>query len=349
MAGRAVRGALRRRPPRRVWRWTWFRGRGDAGRQLWWGLGSAALVATLIAAAAWLSLSPPGTATYHLDMTETGQLRTGDDVRVAGVPVGSVSAVRLRQHDVRVTVRVDSDAFIGAQSTAAVKMLTAVGGFYLDINSMGTDSLGAGSIPAQRVQLPYSLTETFQAAGPKLGAIDAAPLRRSLAEIQQAAGGNPGQLRHALTTLSGLVGNLERQRDQMGRFTSVIAEYSQRLNANGDRLTQVMRDASLFLSTASLNVKGYRAFMKALELTLRRITPLAVLYQRDIDRFEKQVRVISGQMDQLLDKFAPMIDNAMELVARAKASVREDGSLSPNGSAGLLASSYCIPIETVVC
>ncbi|ADG80743.1 Mammalian cell entry related domain protein OS=Tsukamurella paurometabola (strain ATCC 8368 / DSM / CCUG 35730 / CIP 100753 / JCM 10117 / KCTC 9821 / NBRC 16120 / NCIMB 702349 / NCTC 13040) OX=521096 GN=Tpau_4174 PE=4 SV=1 [Tsukamurella paurometabola] len=348
LARRAVAGALRRRPPRRVWRRTWFRFSSDSDRQLGWGIASAMLAAVIIIAAGYLSLAPPGSTSYSVDMAETGQLRKGDDVRVAGVPVGSVSGVALRRNDVRVTIRVDKSAFIGNQSTAAVKMLTAVGGYYLDIDSLGATSLGDGSIPANRVRLPYTLTETFQTAGPKLGAVDGQPLRESLVQIQQATSGQPGQLRHAITTLSGMVDALGRQKDQIGRFITVVSEYTTAVNENGDRLTAIMQDMSLFLSTASLNVAGYKAFMRALELTLLRIKPLADLYLRDIDGFERQLRVISGQMQELLQKFEPMIDEGKKALARVNEAIQPDGSVKIGGKT-VLSSAFCIPIQGVNC
>lgn len=347
-ASRAVAGALRRRPPRRVWRRTWFRFGTDDRRQLGWGIASAMLAAALVLTTAWLSLAPPGTTTYAVDMTETGQLRSGDDVRVAGVPVGTVSGVQLRTNDVRVTVRVDRDAYIGDQSTAAVKMLTAVGGYYLDIDSLGAKSLGTGSIPPMRVRLPYTLTETFQTGGPKLAAIEGQPLRESLTQIESAADGQPGQVGRAVNTLSGMVANLGKQKDQIGRFITVVSEYTTVLNENGDRLTAIMHDMSTFLSTASLNIAGYKAFMKGLELTLLRIKPVADLYLRDVDGFEKQFRVISGQMAELLAKFEPMIDEAKKALARVNEAVQPDGSIKLGGKT-VLSSSFCIPIQGVNC
>ncbi|MDP0399676.1 MlaD family protein [Tsukamurella strandjordii] len=347
-ASRAVAGALRRRPPRRVWRRTWFRFSNDSGRQLGWGIASAMVAAVIVLAAGYLSLAPPGTTSYAVDMSETGQLRKGDDVRVAGVPVGTVSAVDLRRNDVRVTIRVNRSAFIGDQSTAAVKMLTAVGGYYLDIDSLGANSLGGSSIPAMRVRLPYTLTETFQTAGPKLAAVDGQPLRESLVQIQQAASGQPGQLNHAVTTLSGMVEALGRQKDQIGRFITTVSEYTGAVNANGDRLTAIMQDMSTFLSTASLNISGYKAFMRGLEMTLLRIKPVADLYMRDVDGFEKQLRVISGQMQELLRKFEPMIDEGKKALSRINEAVQPDGSIKVGGKT-VLASSFCIPIQGVNC
>ncbi|WP_148281431.1 MlaD family protein [Tsukamurella sp. 1534] len=349
LATRAVAGALRRRPPRRVWRRTWFRFGAESNRQLAWGFLSVFMAVVLVLVAAFLSFSPPRTTIYHVDMAESGQLRANDEVRVAGVPVGEVTKMELRRNDVRATIRVSRGSFIGDKSSAAVKMLTAVGGSYLDIDSMGSASLGRDdAIPASRVRLPYSLTETFQTAGPKLDAVDAQPLRESLVQISQAANGRPGQLGHVINTLSGMVNSLGRQKDQIGRFITVVSEYTTELNRNGDHLTALMRDMSLFLATASVNINGYKAFMKGLELTLRRIKPLAVLYLTEVDAFEKQFRLIADQMEELLVKFEPMIDNAKKLLADANKAVQPDGSIVINGNT-VLASSFCIPMAGVTC
>lgn len=306
------------------------------------------LGAVLVLTAGWLSLSPPNTTTYRIAMAESGQLRSGDDVRVAGVPMGTVSKLTLRRNDVEVTVRVNRDAFIGDQSFAAVKMLTAVGGYYLDIDSQGTKTL-AGALPAARVRLPYTLSEVFQEGGEKVSAVDPQPLRESLVQIQKAGSSKPGQLDNAISTLAGMVNNLGKQRDQIGRFISVVSEYTETINANGDRLAATMRDMNTFVSIAAVNASGFKAFLLGLDLTLRRIKPIGVLYQRDVDAVEKRFRLISAQVEELLKKFDPMIDDAKKSLQRLSTMVRPDGSIDLNGGATNTLPSFCVPIQGVNC
>ena len=66
-----------------------------------------------------------------------------------------------KRTSVRVRARVDGDAFVGDQSQLEVRMLTVVGGYYVNIVPLGDAPLGAKPIPLERVTMPYNLMRTL--------------------------------------------------------------------------------------------------------------------------------------------------------------------------------------------
>ncbi|TWS22363.1 MCE family protein [Tsukamurella sputi] len=318
-------------------------------RQLLFGVAGVAVAVIVMIASSVLAVRPPGTTTYTADFPEAGMIRAGDDVRVAGVSVGSVQQVALQGDRVRVGLRIKKKVHIGDQSRVAVKMLTAVGGYFVDIDSLGTASLGAAPIPPSRVRIPYSLVQTFQQAEPKIRAIDPTPLRESLAQIQRATSGKPGQMKELLSTLQGVVQSISTQKDEVGGFVQTLSDYSAAIDRNGDILTQAMRDMNIYFSTARLNVAGYKRFMSALDMVLKRILPAANFYQENLASMEAQVNLMSGQIGGLLAKYRKMIDDAMSTLRRLQSSVKPDGTIVFDGSVPTLSSQYCIPLEGAPC
>ncbi|KXO96144.1 MlaD family protein [Tsukamurella pseudospumae] len=318
-------------------------------RQLFFGALGVGLTLVVMIASSVLAVRPVGTTTYSADFPEAGMVRSGDDVRVAGVSVGSVARVELAGDHVSVGLRIKNKVHIGDQSRIAVKMLTGVGGYFVDIDSIGTKSLGSSVIPAGRVTIPYSLVETFQQAEPKIRAIDPAPLRESLAQIQRATSGRPGQMKELLSTLDGVVKSISTQKEEVGGFVQTLSEYSTAINRNGDALTQVMRDMNIYFSTARLNVAGYKRFMSAFDSVLKRIIPPANFYQNDLASMEAQFNLMSGQIGGLLAKYQTMIDDAMNLLRRLQSSVKPDGTIVLDGSVPTISSQYCIPLEGAPC
>ncbi|BDH59782.1 MlaD family protein [Tsukamurella sp. PLM1] len=318
-------------------------------RQLGFGVLGVVLALVVVIASSVLAVRPVGTTVYRADFPEAGMIRAGDDVRVAGVSVGSVSAVELAGDHVAVGLRVDRGVHIGDQSRVAVKMLTGVGGYFVDIDSIGSSPLGSGTIPKDRVRLPYSLVQTFQQAEPKIRAVDPAPLRESLAQIQRATAGEPGRMKELLTTMSDVVQSLSRQKEQVGGFVQTLAEYSKEIDRNGDVLTQIMRDMNVYFSTARLNVAGYKRFMSSLDLVLKRILPPALFYQENLASMEAQFNLMSVQMGGLLQKYQQMIDDAMKVLRRLQSSVKPDGTIVFDASVPTISSQYCIPMEGAPC
>ena len=60
----------------------------------------------------------PGQSRFTAYFDEAGQIKVGDSVRVAGVPVGTVKKVSLVKDSVAVVMSVRRDVFIGDESRA---------------------------------------------------------------------------------------------------------------------------------------------------------------------------------------------------------------------------------------
>jgi len=148
--------------------------------EMGWGIGAAVALVVMALIAGGIYVFTPGQSRLVAQFEEAGQIKAGDSVRVAGVPVGTVKKVTLAGDHVDVEMSVGRGVFIGDESRVDAKMLTVVGGNFLDITSAGNERLGAHPITKDNTSVPYSLTKTFSLAQPKIEALDVAPLRKTL-------------------------------------------------------------------------------------------------------------------------------------------------------------------------
>src|SRR3954469_2685905 len=74
-----------------------------------------------------------GGDTYYAAFSEAGGLKANDEVRVAGVRVGKVKKIELRDSSVRVEFKVDKGVKLGAATGAAIKVKTLLGAMYLGL------------------------------------------------------------------------------------------------------------------------------------------------------------------------------------------------------------------------
>ncbi|MFD6106749.1 MlaD family protein, partial [Nocardia salmonicida] len=78
--------------------------------ELRWGIaGMCAAVLLLVAIGAVYVTGTTAERTYSAEMTQAGSVRTGDDVRLAGIPVGKVTALTLLPDRVRMEFTVAED------------------------------------------------------------------------------------------------------------------------------------------------------------------------------------------------------------------------------------------------
>lgn len=85
-------------------------------RQLAFGIAGVLVTMIIVIASSVLAVRPVGTTMYTADFPEAGMIRAGDDVRVAGISVGSVQKVALAGDHVSVGLRIKKSVHIGDQS-----------------------------------------------------------------------------------------------------------------------------------------------------------------------------------------------------------------------------------------
>jgi phospholipid/cholesterol/gamma-HCH transport system substrate-binding protein len=130
--------------------------------------GALVLVAGVVATWGyfWLTAQPLGHGGYPLvvQLTDAGGLQRGDRVRLAGVQVGTVRGVALRDGAVLAEIAVDPDLTLPRDSRASLKASGAFGGRYLSIQpGRAAATLRRGDTVAA-LSTP-TLAETFAVAG----------------------------------------------------------------------------------------------------------------------------------------------------------------------------------------
>ncbi|TWS23764.1 MCE family protein [Tsukamurella sputi] len=322
----------------------------DRRYQLNWGIVGALIAVIVLLICGYLFTFQPGTKEYSADFKEAQAVRSGVDVRVDGISVGSVSDVKLLDDRVRVKFRVDKDVFIGDASTVSMKMLTTVGGYYMAVTPMGTTSLGDKPIPSDRVTMPYSLLETFQQATPKVEKIKATPVRESMSQLNQALEDQPESIRNTVSTFNRMFDNILRQQDQAGDFVKVMGEYSTTVNQNGDLLLSLMRNMSMFFAAAEVNLSGFQAYLTGLTELTQRLNPLLNVYLNNIDPLASRFDALVAKAKEVVKQAEPAIANAKEMLAGLQKTIAPDGTIQLNQSEKtFLATNVCIPSPGVTC
>ncbi|MEB3031985.1 MlaD family protein [[Mycobacterium] nativiensis] len=164
------------------------------------------VIITALATTGLAYVAPIGQVGYTAHLSNSGGLRPGDEVRIAGVPVGKVTGVRLDHTVVAMTFDVKSSVPVGADSTLDIKLLTPLGGHYVALDPQGAAPLGHNVIPPERVTTPFEINEIIQAATPLVQEVDGRVIHDTFTEVANAAERYPDALRdvigsaHQLTT-----------------------------------------------------------------------------------------------------------------------------------------------------
>jgi phospholipid/cholesterol/gamma-HCH transport system substrate-binding protein len=155
---------------------------------------------------------------YHATFTDAARLKAGQDVRIAGVPVGSVGAIKLNpDNTVDVAFEVDKRYQLYSSTRAAVRYENLVGDRYLEITAGPGDlrKIPPGStIPRENTQPALDLDALLGGLKPVLKGLDGAKINEVSSAVMELLQGQGGALSNLLSTTGAFTQNLAA-RDQL--------------------------------------------------------------------------------------------------------------------------------------
>lgn len=213
-------------------------------------------------------LAPATKTRYQAIFADAGGLLVGNEVKISGVKVGSVTRIRLENGKAWVNFTVDNQVHLGDESTAHVRTGTLLGERTLTLESAGNDILTSLSvIPVSRTSSPYSLTDAVGELTTNTAGTDTETLNRSLDTLADTLDQIAPQLGPTFDGLSRLSRSLNSRNQTIaellsntGRVTGILAERSRDVNAlllNANDLVGVLVEqrqaiASLLADTSAL-------------------------------------------------------------------------------------------------
>lgn len=256
-----------------------------------WGASALAVVAVVAVVAGLLYVTPPGQKCVTFYTDDSAAIQTGDQVRIAGIPIGKVKEVSLEADRVRVQARVDGSAFVGDKSAIEVRMLTVVGGYYVNLISLGDNPLGAAAIPLERVTMPYSLIRTLNDVTKVTDNLTAKPLNESLNEIQAGLQGeNADTLTAIINAGNAVMSTIDRQRGQITSLLNLSDEYIERLSEFRDSFKALIGKVAIIQSILELYSKGFGNALWGIGAAIDALKPIGVFYDKHRAQFLEKVR-----------------------------------------------------------
>lgn len=186
------------------------------------------------------NLSLQSSTTYHAIFSDATGVVKGDDVRIAGVRVGSVSDIQIvNRTQAEVTFSVQDSASVTKSSTATIRYRNLVGQRYVAISQGVGDTSrlpGDSTIPIERTQPALDLTTLFNGFKPLFAALTPADVNKLSYEIVQVFQGEGGNLEQLLRSTGSVTTTLAARDKLIG---DVIDNLNVVLKTVGDRDQQL--------------------------------------------------------------------------------------------------------------
>jgi phospholipid/cholesterol/gamma-HCH transport system substrate-binding protein len=277
--------------------------------------GLAVVLASLLVAGAALvirqTLLRPKTITAYF--TAATAVYPGDEVRVAGVKVGSIASIQPEGTQAKMTLSVDRDLPIPADAKAVIVAQNLVAARYVQLTPAYLDSgptmPDSAVIPVERTAVPVEWDEVkaqLMRLATDLGPtseVSTTSVSRFVDSAANALGGNGDKLRQTLAQLSG-VGRILA--DGSGNIVDIIKNLQTFVTALRDSNTQIVQFGDR-LATLTSVVNDSRSNLDAA------LTDLSVAVG-DVQRFIAGSRdQTAEQIQRLANVTQTIVDHRMDL------------------------------------
>jgi phospholipid/cholesterol/gamma-HCH transport system substrate-binding protein len=202
-------------------------------------------LATTVLALTIANASPGEHTAYTARFTDASGLLPGDDVRIAGVVVGTVDDIRIVDRRVaEVAFSVSRDQRLPASVTGAILYKNLIGQRFLSL-ALGAGPTGdtlppGGTIPVERTRPPLNLTTLFNGFKPLFAALDPQQVNQLSFEIVQVLQGQGGTVQSLLASTSSLTNTLADRDEVIGQVIDNLNAVLDTINGRGDHLSTLI-------------------------------------------------------------------------------------------------------------
>lgn len=252
-------------------------------------------------------------SSHSAALSEAGGLKSGDDVRIAGVKVGKVTSVDLEGSHVRVGFTVKRSTDLGSRTSASVRIKTILGQKFLALDPAGPGRLDA-QIPLSRTTPAYDVVEAFSDLATTAEDIDTGQLATALDTVANTFRDSPQQVRAAIDGLGRLSRTVASRDDQLRSLldhaNGVTAVLSARnaqivsLLSEGDLLLQELRKRRADIHTLLVNTATLADQLTGLVRDNREAIRPALTHLKDVLAV---LEANQGNLDRSIRLLAPFV------------------------------------------
>lgn len=254
------------------------------------------------------------TRVYKAEFTDATGVVKGDDIRIAGVKVGSVKNVEIyqRTHAI-VTFSVLDKVTVTRSSTATVRYRNLVGQRYIsltqgigDVSRLPKDS----TIPVSRTQPALDLTVLFNGFKPLFAALSPNDVNKLSYEIVQVFQGEGGNIEGLLANTSSITQTLASRDKVIGELITNLNDVLETVSSRDEQLNSLITRLRTFVGGLKDDRQAILGSLDTIsnlsEQTADLVTGVRPPFVKDV----KHLRRVAGNLNQGRDE----VDRALQVL-----------------------------------
>lgn len=242
---------------------------------------------------------------YQALFTEAGGLTPGNDVKVSGMTVGSVSDVSLDKGKALVTFTVDGKVRLGSQTTAHIRTGTLLGERTLALEPAGDDRVKPlYVISLSRTSSPYSLTEAVSEFTANTADTDTASINQALDTLSDTIDRIAPQLGPTFDGLSRLSRSLNGRDESLGRLLKSAADVTGVLSERSEQLNTLILNANDLMGVLETRRYAIVSLLANTSVVARQLTGLVHDNEQELAPTLQKLNAVYDMLERNRDNIA---------------------------------------------
>ncbi|WP_433255916.1 MlaD family protein [Streptosporangium sp. CA-135522] len=246
-----------------------------------------------------------GGYTMSAVLPDSAGLQTGNDVRVAGVPVGKVTEVRADygQGHVVVTWKVDDGIRLGPQTRAEITLSNLLGGRYVKLTGPVTrpymDELPEEKrqIPMSRTSTPVLITDALKDATRLVQKLDTDSVDKLLSELAKLKPARKGRVSKLLDNIGELSEIISESEPQLRRLLDNGNKIMKVLDTKNAQLDRLIDSIAIMLDELRLRRDELKSLLGDGSDLVNSITTLVTEHEKNLIAVVDDVTAIGNRLD----------------------------------------------------
>ena len=319
----------------------WFMRRNkrplESYNKTWLGFIAVAVVAVVIGAMLLVHAVGAGYRHYTAEFLQAASLQTGNPIMVAGIPVGTVTSMKLDGDHVEVGLKIRDDVVLGRDSKAVIKDATILGGRYLAVESNGPGSLPHNTFDLTHTEVPYDLQAALKDATTTFEQLDSDRFAQSLTVLGKQMTGLPAVVPQALANIDALSSIIAQRRDQLGQLLKNTERVTNTLRSQQANIGNLVNQGQDLIGVFVARRAVFHAMMQSLQSLVDVLSKIVVNDRSGLDALLKDMADFTG----LLGQHNDLLRNLLQI---SPVFMREAANITGDGNA----ISFTIPNGPVV-
>jgi phospholipid/cholesterol/gamma-HCH transport system substrate-binding protein len=317
----------------------------DSYNKTWLGFIAIAVVAVVIGSMLAVHLLGVGYRHYTAEFLQAASLRPGNPITVAGIPVGTVTSMKLDGDHVEAGLKVRDDVVLGRDSKAVIRLATILGSRYLAIEPDGPGHLPRNTFDVTHTEVPYDLQSALKDATTTFEQVDSDRFAQSLAVLGKQLKGLPTVVPQALANVDALSSIIAQRRDQLGQLLKNTERVTNTLRSQQANIGNLVNQGQDLMGVFVARRAVFHAMMQSLQSLVDVLSNIVINDRSGLDALLKDMADFTGLIGQHNDLMRNLLQ-VSPIVMREAANISGDGNaLTFNAPGGAIVDSWMCAIS----